>query len=166
LTEIERGPFDKVSALLFQLAHAIAVLNAARPRKGPFALAIARPGLGALVDQQPVALRFDQRDAELVAPQGERVAVDAVHPRAAEVERRAQRVVGPGAAAQAAARLEHGDDEARIVQQPRRDQPAMPAPTTITRSGLPVPIDQDRSRSLQHQARQVVHGVEQQARPP
>ena len=89
------------------------------------ALALAFAGLDrrALVDQQAVALRLDQRDAELVAPQRERIAVDAMDPRAAEIERRAQRVVGPGAAAEARARLEHGDPEARIVQQPRGDEP-------------------------------------------
>src|SRR5829696_780781 len=38
------------------------------------------------------------------------------------IERRAQRIVGPGSTADALARLEHGDGKARIVQQARGDQ--------------------------------------------
>ena len=83
----------------------------------------ARPRRGALVDDQAIRLRADQPDAELVAPQGQRIADHAVHPRAAEIDRCADAVVGPGPSADAVTRLEHGDDESRIVQQPRRDQP-------------------------------------------
>ena len=89
---------------------------------GAAPLALARLRRGTVVDQQPIALRFDQRDAQLAAPQGQGIALDAMHPRTAEIERRAQRAVGPGAAAQPIARLEHRHREARIVQQPRGDK--------------------------------------------
>jgi len=52
LTEIERGPQLRVIALLFQLAHSIAVLKAARPRMARRPLALARLRRSAIVDQQ------------------------------------------------------------------------------------------------------------------
>ena len=132
------------------------------PQHGAAALALARRRRRAVVDQQPVALRFDEADAELAAPQRERIAVDAMHPRAAEIERRAERIVGPGAAADALARLEHGDGEARIVQQARGDQ-ARHAGADHDRRARPWPRPWTMSRSSQHQAGQLLHVVEQLA---
>ncbi len=99
-------------------------------------LAFAGRRRGTLVDQEALAMRFDQRDAELVAPQRQRIALDAMNPRAAEIDGRADTAVRPDAAAGTVARLEHGDVETGIVKQARAvTSPAIPAPITTTFSG-------------------------------
>ena len=82
------------------------------PHHRAAALALARRRRRALVDQQSLTLVFDQLDAELLAPQRQRITFDAMDPRAAEIERRAEAIVGPHAAAQAPSRFQHGDTKA------------------------------------------------------
>ena len=76
---------------------------------GAAALPLARRRRRTLVDQQAFALRLDQVDAELAAPQGQRIAFDAMYPRAAKIERRAHAIVRPDAATETITRLEDGD---------------------------------------------------------
>ena len=143
LTEIERGPRAAVSILLFQLAHSIAVLNAVRPRMARLrwpsrVLAVARSSISRRSPWFSTSFTpiFSHHSVNGLP------STPCTHepPRSSGAPKLSSVQVRPPSRSRASSTVTLNPES---CSRRAATSPAMPAPTTITRSPLPAPIDHE-----------------------